>query len=212
MTRNINEVSFMRKAFLPVLPLVYDDALSYIEFLGKVCDKCNEIIEAMNELDVEILARAKEYTDGRIEEVYLNINNLKDTLENEIEEQREDILEFKNYVSEQVDYLVEEVNSFYEILYATENAINQRTDMVVRQNNEYLLEEMSKFMSNTKVVNFITGEEMTVQNMFNFLCMYHLTDPLTYTGLANKGCTYTTLASYDMTYTELVTNGNTIIV
>lgn len=212
MSRNISEIKFMRKAFLPVLPLVYDDSLSYIEFLGKVCEKCNEIIEAMNNLDVEILAQAREYTDGRINEVYGNIDNLRNTLEEEMRELQRDNMDFKVYVTEEVDRLTAQVNLFYDILSATENAINRRTDMVVQQNNEYLLQRMESYLSNIKVINYITGQQISVQDMFDFLCMYHLTDPLTYSELASKNCTYTTLASYDMSYTELVTEGNTIIV
>lgn len=212
MSKNINEIKFMRKAFLPVLPLVYDDALSYIEFLGKVCEKCNEIIEAMNNLDVEILAQAKAYTDSQVNEVYVSIDNLRNELEEELDELRQDNMDFKTYVTNEVDRLVTQVNSFYSILYATENAINRRTDLVVQQNNEYLLEQMSENLRNIKVNNYITGQDMSVQDMFDYLCMFHLTDPLTYTELAEKDCTYTTLASYTMTYTELVTNGNTIIV
>lgn len=37
-----------------VLPLVYDDSLSYYEFLCKVCDKVNEIIAAQNKTNNEL--------------------------------------------------------------------------------------------------------------------------------------------------------------
>lgn len=37
-----------------VLPLVYDDSLSYYEFLCKVCDKVNEIISAQNKTNNEL--------------------------------------------------------------------------------------------------------------------------------------------------------------
>lgn len=37
-----------------VLPLVYDDSLSYYEFLCKVCDKVNEIISAQNKTNNEV--------------------------------------------------------------------------------------------------------------------------------------------------------------
>lgn len=208
---SINQVEFMRKAFLPVLPLVYDDALSYIEFLGKVCDKCNEIIEAMNNLDVEILAQARAYTDEQVSYVNNRVDELRNTIENEMDELRRDNSDFKDYVTNEVNRLVVQINSFYNVLGATERAINARTDSAIEQNNEYLLNHMESYLSNIKVVNFITGQQISVQDMFNFLCMYHLTDPLTYTELASKNCDYDTLASYNMTYTELVTEGGTII-
>lgn len=208
---SINQVEFMRKAFLPVLPLVYDDALSYIEFLGKVCDKCNEIIEAMNNLDVEILAQARAYTDAEVNYLNNRIDELRTTIENEMNDLRRDNTEFKDYVTIEINRLVGKINDIYAVISATENAINARTDSMIQQNNEYLLTHMESYLSNIKVINFITGEELSVQNMFNYLCMFHLTDPLTYTELASKNCDYDTLASYNMTYTELVTEGGTII-
>ena len=208
---SIENIKFMRKAFLPILPLVYDDALSYIEFLGKVSEKCNEIIEAMNNLDVEIIAQAKAYTDSQIQNVYGSIDNLRNAIEDEMTELRRDNSDFKDYVTNEVNTLSERVNSFYAILEATENSINQRTDNAIQQNNDYLLSHMETYLAGIKVNNYITGQQMGIQAMFDFLCMYHLTDPITYTELAGKNCTYTTLASYNMTYTELVTEGGTII-
>lgn len=32
-----------------ILPLVYDDSLSYLEYLGKLTDKMNEIIDNIND-------------------------------------------------------------------------------------------------------------------------------------------------------------------
>ena len=37
-----------------ILPLVYDDSLSYYEVLSKVVDKTNEIIKVFNDIDGEI--------------------------------------------------------------------------------------------------------------------------------------------------------------
>lgn len=37
-----------------VLPLVYDDSLSYYEFLCKICDKVNEIISSQNKMNNEL--------------------------------------------------------------------------------------------------------------------------------------------------------------
>lgn len=42
-----------RRMLIPVLPTVYDDALSYMEFCGKIADKTNEIIEYVNNLQLE---------------------------------------------------------------------------------------------------------------------------------------------------------------
>lgn len=53
----------------PVLPLVYDDALSYLETLGQVVTKLNEVIEWANDYKDELY----NYVDQKAQE---NLNNL----------------------------------------------------------------------------------------------------------------------------------------
>ena len=204
MVNDINQIKFMRNAFLPILPLVYDDALSYIEFLGKVSEKCNEIIVAMNNIEVNILEQAEAYTDSKVTE-------LRSTLDEEMYMLRKDTEAFKSLITTEISNIMNEVNLFNDALVATANAINQRTDIVIEENNQKIMKELSKYLAEILVVNYITGEDMSVQNMFDYLCMFHLTDPLTYTQLVAKDNTYTELVAYDMTYTDLVTNGNSII-
>ena len=50
-----------------ILPLVYDDSLSYYEFLGKVYEKLNETIDAVNsntEAVAEFDQRINEFIDA----------------------------------------------------------------------------------------------------------------------------------------------------
>ena len=208
---NIQDITVLRRAFLPVLPLVYDDALSYIEQLGKVTKKINEVIEAMNNLETDILNEAKAYTDAQITGVDSRIDGIIGQVTEIVNELRRDNEQFIEQVNSKVSELEDEVDGFNDALVATANAINERTDIVVQQNNEALLREMQRYLANILVLNYITGEEVSIQEMFDFLCMYHLTDSITYTELGNKNCTYQTLANYLMSYTQLVTNGGSII-
>lgn len=50
----MNDLESIRFWCQKVLPLVYDDSLSYYEFLCKVCDKVNEIISAQNKTNNEL--------------------------------------------------------------------------------------------------------------------------------------------------------------
>lgn len=50
----MNDLKPIRFWCQKVLPLVYDDSLSYYEFLCKVCDKVNEIISAQNKTNNEL--------------------------------------------------------------------------------------------------------------------------------------------------------------
>lgn len=50
----MNDLEHIRFWCQKVLPLIYDDSLSYYEFLCKVCDKVNEIISAQNKTNNEL--------------------------------------------------------------------------------------------------------------------------------------------------------------
>lgn len=208
---DITDLKFKRNMFLPVLPLVYDDALSYIEQLGRVTKKINEVIDSMNGLEVNILEQANAYTDAKVAGFSLQVDEIIREFNRVVALIEEDNTQFKQEVQDKIDELENEIDYFNQALVATTNAINARTDTAIAQNNEALLAQMRTYLANILVINFITGEEMSIQEMFDFLCKYHLTDALTYTELAGKNCTYNTLINYLMTYQQLITNGGGII-
>lgn len=208
---NIEDLKFKRSMFLPVLPLVYDDALSYIEQLGRITKKINDVIDAMNGLSMDVLGQANAYTDAKVASFQIQVDQIIQAFNDVVAEIERDNTEFKTEVNDKIDALEVEIDYFNEALIATTNAINQRTDTAIAQNNASLLAEMRTYLANILVVNYITGEEMSIQEMFDYLCKFHLTDPITYSELASKENTYSTLVNYLMTYQQLITNGGGII-
>lgn len=83
-------VSAMRYWVHHILPLVYDDSLSYYEVLAKVSAKMNEVIENLNDMDGQL----KEMTD------FINEN---------FEELRNDFETFKEYMEGKQDAFEEEM-------------------------------------------------------------------------------------------------------
>ena len=83
----------------------------------------------------------------------------------------------------------------------------------IQNDNLYnrIINDVSGFLSQIKVTNYITGELMSIQSMFDYLCMFHLANPLTYTQLALKNITYTAFSGLGITWTDVVTNGNILI-
>lgn len=64
-----------------VLPLVYDDSLSYYESLCKLVNKMNEIINEMNALNIDsILNRVDEEIDKQLETINKQMENLTNTV------------------------------------------------------------------------------------------------------------------------------------
>lgn len=197
--------------FLPVLPLVYDDALSYIEQLGRITKKINDVIDAMNNLSMDVLTQANAYTDMKVASFQIQVDQIIASFNAIVAQIERDNTEFKNEINDKINELENEIDYFNQSLIATTNAINQRTDVAIAQNNASLLAEMRTYLSNILVVNYITGEEMSIQDMFDYLCKFHLTDPITYSELASKENTYNTLINYLMTYQQLIVSGGSII-
>lgn len=104
-----------------VLPLVYDDTLSYYEVLCKVRDKMNEIVdldnaqsEAINDLSSDMGERYNEFE----KKILKDLADLKDELETEIASGDENVIEtlgtLISNLSEDVGGLEETVNSLSE--------------------------------------------------------------------------------------------------
>lgn len=122
-----------------ILPLVYDDSLSYYEFLCKMNAKLNEVIDSTNGL-VEAWERFQaelekawqdyksaltaEWTDYRAE-MDLKYASLVGTVNTEINAMKTDISNFKNYITNQITEFETKVNGDYaEFTAAIEAKIN----------------------------------------------------------------------------------------
>lgn len=88
-------------------------------------------------------------------------------------------------------------------------AAKDYTNTAIEQNNSYLLDVMQTYLSRVKVINFFTGDLVSVQDMFDYLAGLHTTDAINYDTMALRSKTYTELAAFNKTYTELVMSGNT---
>lgn len=101
-----------------VLPLVFDNSLSYYEFLGKVCHKLNECIDALNAQNLNII----EFTHM----VQLEIENFEKYIESRM-------TEFENGLKTEWAQYKEEINQAFndfktqiETEWAAEKAINEK--------------------------------------------------------------------------------------
>ena len=91
-------------------------------------------------------------------------------------------------------------------------SVNDRTDILIASNNAMIFSQLSEELRNLTVINYFTGEEISIQDMFNYLSMLHLTDSIDYDTMASRSKTYTYLAGLNISYTNLVEHGNTLYV
>ena len=197
--------------FIPILPLVYDEALSYMEALAQYCAKLNEVIDMINSFGDDILSEAYAYTDRKIAEQSQAIEDAVNEVNALARELEIKFNRLEDNVQTQMDVMHQEFDNFQEIMIANIRAVNERTDLAIQQNNEYLLEQMPLYLAGIKVTNFLTGQELSIQDMFNYLCLLHTQNSITYGELAERNIAYGALVDLHMTYGQLVMNGGSII-
>lgn len=216
----------------------YFNKYPYTDFhelnLDWVIEQINKVNTDLASLEERVLAKAievsKEYIDQEVAEIMTEFNRLENEVnalrvyvDNTIENQtivfnqkiatlQNDYNQFTATVQAQITLLSQRIDSFRSELTASIIGVNARTDLLIEQNNEYILEEVAKGVVNAKVINYFTGETVTVQNMFNYLASLHAGNAISYTELANRSKTYTQLSALNITYTQLAMNGSILIV
>lgn len=107
------------------LPSVFDDALSYTEYLGKVVvmvnklgDAVNELAEAINEAEGRIaneidkaLSESKSYTDSRISEIRKYVEEEIDALEGDVDERIKSIMSEMDSLRSEMQRFREQINA-----------------------------------------------------------------------------------------------------
>ena len=74
------------------------------------------------------------------------------------------------------------------------------------------MQEIISGIGGIKVINYFTGEKVSIQQMFDYLAALHATSGIDIDTLVARAKTVNEIIAYSATVTDLVTNGNTIIV
>lgn len=153
-----------------VLPLVYDDSLSYYEVLCKLRDKLNEIIETLNNYEDDI----KEYVDQQIAGIQ---NNWLDTfyklMNGYQEEFNRDIAELDAKIDQEHEWNVQQ---HAEILAELSGQISVLSQMVMNQNEATKawvsakiqeLIDMIPEITSVMVIDPTSGQIVPIQDALN---------------------------------------------
>lgn len=171
-------------------------------------NKMKELDGRLDSIVEETLKLTKEYVDDRL------IN-----YQAQISEIQRDIETLHDKDAELSDEMIQQVKRLEGLISLAEKKAetlfiiaNNRTDLQIERNNEYIFREIEdNILGNITVINYFTGERVTVQDMFDYLASLHLQNAITYNGLRDKNLTYTELVAKSITYTELVKNGGTLL-
>lgn len=171
-------------------------------------NKIKELDGRLDGIVEETLALTKTYVDNRLATYQSQI----DSIRLEIAEVSQRTNTLSSHVADEVLRLEAKILDAERIAENLFIIANNRTDLQIERNNEYIFREIEdNILSNITVINYFTGERSTVQDMFNYLASLHLQNAITYNGLHNKNLTYRDLIGKSITYTELVKNGATLL-
>lgn len=92
----------------PVQPLTFDDSISYLEMLGKVSDKLNEVITSQNDLDTATKTA---------------ISNFQHTIDEFIVSETKSFADFKTEMNNKYDTFISTANGNYNSFVNTVNTI-----------------------------------------------------------------------------------------
>ena len=186
-----------------------------IQNLDWVLGELLKIEEEVSNIESNILAQANAYTDEQITQRLSGVEQLIIDTEAEfnrlINELQGNYSNFTLYVTTQLNSMRNRIDALTNYIDASIVLINARTDEAIRQNNEYLMDELSKGLINLKVLNYFTGEYVTIQAMFDYLAQFHLQNAITYAQLIASELTYNDLIAKDETYTDWAVNGYNIV-
>lgn len=200
----LNDMEFCRNAKI-ALPSVYADALSYYEIICLLAKKVEDLQTQINLYSDEY----KQYTDSAV-------NSLRVELQNELQqtviELQNQYVNFTKSVNNTLSLFQIQLNALDNKIDVKEVAINERTNLMIERNNKYIFDKIESELIGIKVINFFTGEKVTVQSMFDYLATFHLDNSISYAELVNRNITYSNLSGLNIDYTHLVTQGATLII
>ena len=195
--------------FNPVLPTVFDDSLSYLELVSKLYKKLEEIIKEVNAIDKDAIDAALNEMRNEIQQFEAQIQVQYQQLDAKFQTQYE---ELNNAVLDLADATAQSLYDLDVKIYNLGESLKDIMDLKIEENNEYIFQSIASEIIGIKVLNYFTGEKVTVQEMFDYLAQLHAADGIRVTELVLRQKTVDELIALNFTYTQLAMNGKNIIV
>lgn len=163
--------------------------------------------EAVDHWGETVLEQSKAYTDDANARLKAEINQSFQTFQNNVNTA---IANFENSVNGNLNQLQLQIKEQNKTIDSNLAAAQGYTDLRISQNNNILMDEISKGLIDLKVLNIFTGKYVTVQEMFNYLAAFHLTGAVSIAEIARFSRTVNTVVGYNKTCTEFVIDGRKI--
>ena len=190
--------------------------------LSWVIKKVQELNVNLDTLEERVkqasIEASKEYVDSRLAEVLEDfaelsqeVADLRTYFDSQVQALQNNYNAFTNSVQQQIVLLTNRINDFDQTIKNDIIGVNALTDLKIEQNNTYILDEVAKGVVNVRVINFFTGERVTIQTMFDYLCGLHATDTPTVQEMIDANKTVGELIALNHTVGDWVRYGKQYI-
>ena len=179
--------------------------------LDWILETVSNLENRVDNMKTEFLEQANKYTVEKFGEFKNDIAELEKELNTVVVELQEQYSEFTRVINARIQFIQNDINTLNQKIDAEIIGANEYTNQAIIQNNNYLIEKLSESLNSLLVINFFTGEKITIQVMFDTLAKLHIQEPLTYTEYAEKNITNANLSLLNITYTDLVLKGKQLI-
>ena len=194
---------------------MFDNKYPYSDFhelnLDWILETVSNLEKRVDSLKNEFLEQANKYTDEKFAEFKSDLAELEQELNIVVGELEKQYSEFTRVINARIQFIQNDIDNLNQKIDAEIIGANEYTNQAISQNNDYLIEKLSETLGSLLVINFFTGEKITIQEMFDTLAKLHIQDPLTYTEYAEKNITNENLSLLNISYTDLVLRGKQLI-
>lgn len=190
--------------------------------LDWILQKIQEYEARLDGIVDEAVAQANAYTDQQIAQFRNEFNELVAQVEQEVADMLSTVddaidrltqeqQEFIKTATTQINAINERVDTLEESISSSVDGMREYTNQAILDNNQMLFDYIESSFIDVHVVNYFTGQEVTIQEMFDILAQFHLQNPLTYSQFAGKEVTYSALSALNVTYADLISNAGGLI-
>lgn len=178
-----------------------------------ILQRLKDIEEYLENITTEIEGDLKIWLEEQLQPYKRELQDLIDEV-NDLKDETEDKLdEFQHTIDAFIVTVNNAIAGIRAELIASIQAVNDLTDVKIENNNLWLLNEITENVGSLfLVLNPFTGEEVTIQNMVDYLAQFHMNNAIDYDTMASRAKTYNQFNALNITYTDLAVNGNTLYV
>lgn len=191
--------------------------------LDWILQKIKELDEKVDSIEDRILKEANAYTDQQIAglrrdfaELEADFTAFKSDIKAQFAaytaKQDKAFADYQKLVNAQIDLLEQEIRDARAELKTMLRQANAYTDASMAMLLLQLPDIITKNIKNALVYNLLTGKYVTIQAMFDFLCLFHAPGALTCTGVFERNNTCTEIRQYNKTCNEFITDARNFIV